>query len=282
MEHEALAILELMSVKGVGPAKIRSILPSYEMYLHEYKKAGLINHGWVDSVRESCLKNGVEIVAFSSDLFPESLRLIKDCPVILYCKGNTSLLRHQKRVSVVGTRKASSYGIRAARKISFNLSDRGFCVVSGLALGIDRESHLGSIEGGTPGIAVLASGPEKATPTSNSDIYEGLIRSNGLIVSEHEPGFPVVKTELVKRNRIQSGLSSHSIIIETGATGGTITQAKYALEQGRGILTMLANSESPSSFNCDYSGANRLVAEFGAKGFSSWEELVAKVSTEEK
>lgn len=277
MGPDLTTLLQLISVKGVGPATIRARLNDAHFVLNEYKKLNKVNTQWAESVLERCIKEQIEIIPFYSPIFPAKLLSIKDCPTVLYCKGDLALLNSERVVSVVGTRKASEYGLRAAKKIAYNLSSEKFVIVSGMALGIDREVHIGSIEGGSPGIAVLASGVERATPSSNGDIYHALLNAGGLIISEHEPGFPVVRTELVKRNRIQSGISSHTIIIETGETGGTITQAKYAKEQERPILTMIANSESPSSFNCDYSGSNRLVSEFNAIGFASWEELKTEV-----
>lgn len=281
MASAELSILKALSIKGVGPAKIKSLINHIDDFVAENEKQNNTNTNWAESIISSCDHLGIIPISFIHPAYPDLLRKCKDFPLILYCRGDISLLKANKIASVVGTRKASEYGRRASRKIAYNLSCEGFTIVSGMALGIDREAHLGSIDGGTPGIVVLASGVDKPSPTSNKDIYEKILSTNGLIISEHEPGFPIIKTELVKRNRIQSGISNYSIIIETGETGGTISQATYAKEQGKRILTMIPNENSLSSQNCDYSGSNKLIMEFGAEAFSSWEDLVKVITRTE-
>tara|TARA_B100000700_G_scaffold161345_1_gene178638 strand:+ start:4501 stop:5178 length:678 start_codon:yes stop_codon:yes gene_type:complete len=193
-------------------------------------------------------------------LYPNHLASIMAPPRTIWAMGNLELLG-APGVSVVGARDASSTGLTIAQRISSFLALNNIPVVSGLALGIDAAAHKGAVEVNGPTIAVLASGVDIFTPKSNSALAQQILNTGGLIVSEQPPGSPARKQNFVPRNRIQVGLSSSSVIVECAEKSGTMTHAKFCLEERHPLFTVIPDN-APANMNL--SGARHLTS-MGAK-----------------
>jgi DNA processing protein len=178
--------------------------------------------------------------------YPAPLQALADAPPILFARGS---IRFGRAVAVVGTREPSPDAAEAAKRIALALAERGFAVVSGLALGIDAAAHIGAMaapEGRT--IAVLGSGILNVYPPQHRALALAVIR-RGALLSEAHPEARPKPTTLVTRNRLISGLSEAVIVVQTDADGGAMHAARWAFEQGRRVYTL----------DCDASGNRALI-----------------------
>jgi DNA processing protein len=198
----------------------------------------------------------IRIVTLYDDRYPEYLKNIPDPPVVIYVCG--TLVRDEPCIAVVGSRKASPYGLGMAEKLSCELAGSGLCIISGLARGIDSKAHCGALSANGRTIAVLGCGPDQVYPDENRMLAKR-IRSNGAIISEFVPGTPPLPINFPFRNRIISGISQGVLVIEAGERSGSLITAYYALDQGREVFAMPGNINSSTS-----RGTNRLIKE-GAK-----------------
>ncbi|MBT0955986.1 DNA-protecting protein DprA [Alphaproteobacteria bacterium KMM 3653] len=159
---------------------------------------------------------------------------ISDRPVMLWALGDPALLRRPS-IALVGARNASSVGKRMARSLANDLGEAGFVLASGMARGIDAAAHTAALPTGT--IAVLAGGVDVIYPQENKDLYTQIVR-NGLILSEHPPGFRPMARHFPARNRIVAGLSRALVVVEAAAKSGSLITARCALDQGREVLAV--------------------------------------------
>lgn len=278
---ETIQLLTVLQWPKVGPAKLRDVvrvrkpnqdpIEAAKMCLPPTiaAAAGSSVHGAAArQIVDACESLGIAIVSMCDADYPPRLREISDPPPIIYAKGALAALQ-RPGLAVVGTRRAGRSGARAAALIAGYLVERGLSVISGLALGIDAAGHVGALDAGGVTLAVLAHGLDTVAPRSNRAIADRLLGAGGALVSEHPPGVPPRPAEFARRNRIQSGLSQASIIVESGAEGGAMIQAAFARDQGRPILTVL--SRQPSDLNT--AGAERLIVEFGAQALYGTADL---------
>lgn len=198
--------------------------------------------------------------------FPLLLSEIQNPPKRLFYLGEKGFLSNTC-VAIVGTRKCSDYGKKVAFEIAKRLSTQGVTIVSGLASGIDEFAHKGALEGKGSTIAVLASPVSKCYPASNNEIYRK-IKNVGLILSECEEGGIVFKSNFVSRNRIISGLSVATIVIEAGLKSGALITAEFANEQGRAVYAVPANINKSNS-----AGSNRLIKD-GAMIITNYDDIL--------
>ncbi|MEM8659978.1 MAG: DNA-processing protein DprA [Pseudomonadota bacterium] len=176
------------------------------------------------------------IVAISDPNYPPLLRHIPDPPPLLYIRGDTASLS-RPQLAMVGSRKASAAGMRAARRFSSQLAKSGLIVTSGLALGIDSAGHRGALDAGGCSIAVLANGIDKVYPRRHRDLADELCQ-RGALVSEFPLGTAPVKFNFPRRNRIVSGLSLGVLVVEAALPSGSLITARAALEQGREVFAL--------------------------------------------
>jgi DNA processing protein len=270
--RQALSVLKVMSWPGVGVAKTRAVLralgPGQDII--ELARASLLLNvprvadapvGVRDRAQETaerCSELGVSIVSMVDDEYPALLKGIADAPPLLFVRGSLASLQ-ARSVAVVGTREASDAGRRIAFAIAEHLAQRNYSVVSGLALGIDTAAHNGALAGKGLTVAILAHGLDTVAPTSNRPLAERILDNGGALVAEHPPGTPPRPPEFARRNRIQSGLSLMSVIVESAAEGGAMIQAQFTHDQGR-ILAAVVSEQGEHNRG----GADRLVREFGA------------------
>ena len=184
---------------------------------------------------------GVEFLLCQDDLYPPLLKEIQDPPFALFYRGNIKAL-WSKTVSVVGTRRLSPEGKRAAKEFSYDAASAGYCVVSGLALGADGCAHQGAVEaffdkraGAINTAAVLASGVDNIFPPSHKKIAMHIIQNGGALLSEWAPGIPGEKWRFVSRNRIIAGLSPATVVIQAPPGSGALLTADFALGYNREV-----------------------------------------------
>lgn len=188
-------------------------------------------------------------ISFEDSRYPDELKQIKNPPKKPYCIGNIDLLKNRK-VALVGSRKCTAYGKTVTNKIGEKLSRNNVTIVSGLARGIDREAHLGSLMGRGSSIAVVATAVDQCYPASNRDLYNRLIKE-GLIISENPLGHICKKYDFPNRNRIISGISEAVIVSEAPLRSGALITAEMAVEQGKEVYAVPGNITSFFSIGCN-------------------------------
>jgi len=188
------------------------------------------------------------------------LSLIPSAPERLYYRGNIETLK-LPMIAIVGSRKSTDYGRWAAYTIAKRLSDYGVCVVSGMAEGIDTWAHKGALAGKTPTIAVLGEGLNFCFPESNRGLKKAIEKS-GLLLSEYKDGVHATKYTFPARNRIISGLSCATVVVEAGFSSGALITAEHAVDQGREVYAVPGNINRINSVGCNkliLDGARPLV-----------------------
>lgn len=218
-------------------------------------------------------KDKIEIIKKSSRDYPKILKEIPDAPKQLYVRGNLPK-DHSLNFAIVGTRAASEYGRTLAFKIAKELAELGFNIVSGLALGIDTEAHLGALEGKGKTTAVMGSAIDDNSiyPSENLNLVKKIISSGGAVISEYEP---CTKSEIwffPERNRIISGLSQGVLVVEAPEKSGALITARLALEQNREVFAIPGSIFSKNSF-----GANNLIKN-GAKMVTSIDDILEELN----
>jgi DNA processing protein len=247
---------ELRFIRGMTPAIVRAILSFREWDRVESRIAQL-------------QAQGVAIVTRQDADFPPRLKEIPYPPPYLLVKGSLEP-PDGPAVAMVGTRAASYYGLKAARRLALELADRGVTVVSGLARGIDTAAHQGALEGGGRTWAVLGCGPDVVYPPENRDLYRR-IAEQGALISEFPLGAPPEAKNFPIRNRIISGLSLAVLVVEAGEKSGTHITVRYALDQGREVMAVPGPVDAPTSL-----GPHRLIQE-GAKLVHRVEDILAEL-----
>ena len=190
---------------------------------------------------------GASFLAWSDDSYPAALREIADPPIGLYRRGPADPGR--RGVAIVGTRRPTHYGRAVARELARALVERDFCVVSGLAQGIDTAAHESALAAGGATVAVLGTGLDLAYPPENRALQER-IAATGAILSEFPFGRPASRQSFPRRNRIVAGLSLAVIVVESGAAGGAMITARLAGEQGRPVFAVPGRIDQPTSAGC--------------------------------
>lgn len=193
-------------------------------------------------------KSAASALLWSSPLYPARLREIHDPPSYIYCLGDISLLA-SPMVGVVGSRKASRYGMNMARAIARELSERGITVISGMAQGIDRHAHLAALDKVGKSVGVLGTGVNVCYPVQNKDIYDRMI-AEGLLLSEFSPALPPIGVNFPIRNRLISGLALGVLVVEAAERSGSLITAQYALDQNREVFAAPGKPLSPLSIGC--------------------------------
>ena len=218
-------------------------------------------------------KDKIEVIKKSSRDYPKILKEIHNPPKQLYVRGNLPK-DHNLNFAIVGTRAASDYGRTLAFKIAKELAELGFNIVSGLALGIDTQAHLGALEGkgGTTAVMGSAIDDNSIYPSENLNLVKKIISLGGAVISEYEPG---TKSEIwffPERNRIISGLSRGVLVVEAPEKSGALITARLALEQNREVFAIPGSIFSKNSF-----GANNLIKS-GAKVVTSVDDILEELN----
>lgn len=198
--------------------------------------------------------NGVRLLLLTDPAYPEALREIPDAPSLLFFRG-TLHRSDALSVGVVGSRTATPYGKAMAEKFARELTEHGLTVISGGATGIDTAAHQGALSSGGRTIAVIGCGLDIVYPRQNEALFEKIVQ-NGAIISEYSLGAQPEPWRFPGRNRIISGLSEGTLVVEANKTSGALITARFAAEQGRPVMAIPGNVDRPSS-----SGCNQLIKE---------------------
>ena len=219
---------------------------------------------------DNCIKYmeeiNIRVVTFFDEDYPQQLKNLYDAPIVIYAIGNYKILNDQNKIAVIGARKASNYGINIARQIGKFLSKNNIHTISGLALGIDVNSHIGvltenyinSYSG--KAIAVIGNGLDNIYPYNNQEIAKRIINNGGCIISEYIVGTKPLKNNFPARNRLISALADKLVVVEAeNEKSGTMITVDFSLELGKEIYVVPGNINNKMSV-----GTNRLIKD-GAK-----------------
>ncbi|MBM3251805.1 MAG: DNA-protecting protein DprA [Candidatus Omnitrophica bacterium] len=284
---EKQALLLLNSVSGIGSIKLKQLLDEFGSAVaifsatkSELRKINGISEKIATEILKYSFKNieeelalaekhSVEILTINDKDYPARLKEIPDAPIILYVKGKL-LAQDEISIAIVGSRRASFYGLSTAEKFAQELSQLGITVVSGLARGIDSSAHRGALKSKARTIAVLGSGLAEIYPPENKKLFEEITES-GAVVSEFPMKAKPLAHNFPRRNRIISGLSLGVIVVEAAKNSGALITADFALEQGREVFAIPGKVDSATSY-----GTNKLIKQ-GAKLISSVEDIIEEL-----
>lgn len=284
----------LLSIEGIGPQKIFSILTKFnnlESFQNSSPKSLLSIEGIsntlyqritsskkkINEIKEAAIeelnrleKLKAKATTFWDEDYPAMLKEIYSPPIIIYTLGSFSAEDYNS-IAIVGTREPTLYGKVQAERFSSLLAERKVTIISGLARGIDSAAHNGALKSGGRTIAVTGSGLDIIYPPENKKLYNQIIE-NGLIISEYPLGTKPDAQNFPKRNRIISGLSLGTLIIETRLNGGAMQTAAYALDQGREVFAVPGNINSKQS-----EGPNLLIQRGEAKLTSCADDIIEEL-----
>lgn len=254
-----------------GPSQMKLLLDKFDSpekvfksSIIELKKSGIISDEIINYISKKKDKelnlrmikfmknNNIKTVNINDYEYPDNLKNIHWPPLTIFYKGDLSLVKN-RCIGVVGTRRASNYGLKMSYNIGNELSKKGITVVSGLAKGIDVESHRGALANGGKTIAVVGTGLDRVYPSENYNICKN-IEESGLVISEFVVGTLPNKGNFPARNRIISGLSSDIIVVEAPQKSGALITVDFALEQGKTVYGVPGNIDSKLS-----EGVNEII-----------------------
>ncbi|MFT5193362.1 MAG: DNA processing protein [Cellvibrionaceae bacterium] len=280
-------------VDGLGPSKVQALLerfgnaeaawhaPELDLARMGFDSRSLKNFlgsRQVINLEEELAKvmnKGISLLPFGSDDYPRYLKEIPAPPVVLYVWGTLLPADHQA-LAIVGTRRLTSYGRQMTRELAQGLSRSGITVVSGLARGIDTEAHYATLDAGGRTIAILGSGLDYIYPPENRDLVDRILSSGqGAVISEYPLSTKPQGKNFPARNRIISGLSLGTIVVEGALKSGAMITARYAVEQNREVFAVPGFVNSPAS-----AGPNRLIQE-GAKLITCVEDVLEEIQVEQ-
>ncbi len=220
-------------------------------------------------ILDDCLAERIHIITMQDAAYPQRLMNIPDPPLVLYCKGTLPEFDQEAVIGVVGTRKASAYGLGIAKRLGYQIGACGAVVVSGAAFGIDSMAMTGALTAGACVVGVLGCGADIVYPPSNKGLYADLERY-GCILTEYPPGTPPVGYNFPRRNRIISGLSCGVLVVEAPKGSGALITAKHAADQGRDVFVV------PSNIDVDTGAGSNSLLRDGAIAVSSGWDVVSE------
>ncbi|MBC7122061.1 MULTISPECIES: DNA-processing protein DprA [Pseudothermotoga] len=200
---------------------------------------------FADQQRKFAERVGAKIISFWDEAYPPLLRESSSPPVVLFCLGDEKLLK-KECVSIVGTRKMTSYGKKVSHEVALAVARAGLVVVSGLAFGIDSCAHSAALEASGKTIAVLGTGVDVPYPASNRKLYERIVQE-GCVVSEFPLQTRASKQNFPMRNRIIAGFSRATVVIEAPKDSGALITARFAADMGRDVFAVPADIDRASS-----------------------------------
>lgn len=222
-----------------------------------------------EEILEQCMKKNIHICTFHDAAYPKRLKNIADPPAVLYYKGTLPEIDANPVIGVVGTRKASPYGIGIAKRMGYQIAKCGGILVSGAASGIDGMSMQGALTAGGCVVGVLGNGADVVYPASNRALFADL-EQRGCLLTEFPPGTPPLRWNFPKRNRIISALSNGVLVVEAPKVSGALITARQALEQGRDVFVVPGNVDVPTCV-----GSNSLLRE-GATAVSCGYDILSE------
>ena len=233
----------------------------------EEAKASLLEKELVtaEQILTACAREKLQILTYQDAAYPVRLKNIPDPPLVLYYKGRLPEFDALPVIGVVGTRRASAYGLQTAKRMGYQIGKCGGVVVSGMAYGIDGMAMAGALTAGQTTVGVLGCGADIVYPPSNRALFRD-VEDYGCILSEFPPGTPPAKWTFPKRNRIISGLSCGVLVVEAPEKSGALITARLAADQGRDVFSVPGNIDIPT-----FAGSNRLIRDGAIMVSSGWD-----------
>lgn len=284
MDDQRRYWLALTMVHGIGAVRFRSLLEhfgdaqiAWQASPADLKAAGLspsVIENFtrlrqdldLDRLETELEQHEIQALTWEDDLYPRRLRQIDTAPPVLYLRGEL-MPDDDWAVAVVGTRRVTAYGRQVAEELGTFLAHNGVTVVSGLARGVDAVAHQSALNAGGRTVAVMAHGLDQIYPAQNRRLAEQIMQK-GALVSDYGLGVPPDALNFPPRNRIISGLSIATVVVEAGQTSGALITAEFAADQGREVFMVPGNIYAPQS-----KGTNRWIQK-GAQPLLSFEELL--------
>lgn len=287
--------LAFEQMNGVGIKRVSALLRNFETMKAVWKAnalelsakefQGLIGRELANSIvaqREkaepekllaACRDKGIAVIPHHHPEYPPLLREIHDPPMILFMRGNLKPVDLQAAVAIVGTRKPTTYGKGLSRELAKDLASQGVTIVSGMAYGIDSLAHWGALDAGGRTVAVLGCGPDVCYPPTNRNLYDKIVlEGQGCVLSEFFPGTQPETWRFPARNRIISGLSKGTIVIEADETSGSLITADLAFQQNRQVFSIPGRIDSRMS-----RGTNFLIKANKAMLITSHEDVMKEL-----
>ena len=253
---------------------IESLKNASPLELEQVAKCGKVDFSNLkySSIQEN---SDIKVVTYFDDEYPIGFKDLSDAPLLLWVRGE---IPKSKSVSIVGTRDADDWGKQRTFEISRIAAENGNVVVSGLALGIDTQAHLGCLESKGKTVAILACDVRFPTPKSNIALADRILENNGCVIAEVPPGTETEAGNLIARNRLQAAWSSTLIVTQSGVPSGTLHTVRFALELGRKLLVLEPQKGADRE---SYAGNYQLIGEsvFDSKilgGSKEFQNLINK------
>jgi DNA processing protein len=286
VREDASDWLRLTLVPGVTPAAQRALLKAFGTpasigIANRSSLAAVVGQSMAHLLAEgpdqssmdralAWLADGAHrLVVLGDEVYPQALLETADPPTVLYFAGDVSLL-NRPTIAIVGSRNASRQGALDAERFARTLSDAGFAIASGMALGIDASAHRGGLAGASSSLAVVGTGLDRVYPAANRELAHELA-NRGALLSEFPLGTPPSAGNFPRRNRVISGLSRGVLVVEAALKSGSLTTAKLALEQGREVFAIPGSIHSPLSKGCHW------LIKQGAKLVESAEDVLSEL-----
>lgn len=261
--EEQLARLRLIRTENVGPITFRQLIGRFgsariaiEALPELARKGGYRRNPKIPRVESveaemaDAERNGVHFIFLGTADYPSTLSAIEDAPPVITLKGDPGILL-KPAIAIVGARNASANGRRFAERIARELGENDLIVVSGLARGVDTAAHMGALERGT--VAVMAGGVDVVYPAENEALYSSIVQT-GAAISEMPMGLRPQARHFPRRNRLISGLTYGTLVVEAAPRSGSLITARFALEQGREVFAIPGSPMDPR-----HRGTNKLI-----------------------
>ena len=250
---------ELESIRGIGPKTAEEVL-------------GFNKWDEVDRILEKTERIGAQIMTYWDDDYPDLLREIYDPPLMLWIKGDRSVL-DTNAISIVGTRRVGKYGKEMAQKFAKELVDQNLTIISGLAYGTDGAAHQATVDTGGRTVAVLGSGIDWIYPSDHNGLAKKIVDTGGAVISEFPLGTAPEMGNFPVRNRIVSGMSLGTLVVASGLEGGSMITAKSALDQNREVFVIPHPVGHPNAIGC-----NSLIKRGMGKLVQNVEDILTEIN----
>ena len=218
-----------------------------------------------EKILQQCDELGIGIVTQQDETYPARLKNTYDPPIILYFKGTLPQWDAQPVIAIVGTRKATPYGLTVAGRFGKQIAASGALVVSGAAFGIDTYAMQGALQAGKQVVGVLGCGVDQVYPKSNKELFNDILQK-GCLLSEYPPKSQAMSWHFPERNRIVTGISNGVLVVEAPEKSGAMISARHAIEQGRDVFAVPGNVDVPSC-----AGSNALLQDRAIPALSGWD-----------
>ena len=201
----------------------------------------------VEEKYNAVLERDIKVITYEDKSYPYMLKNIDNPPMVIYCKGDISSCNLERSLAIVGSRRMSLNAKESLKKVMKGFANTDLCIVSGLAAGVDTAAHRFALDNGLRTIGVIAGGLDFVYPASNKALYEEIINGNGAVISEYYPTFEPLKFRFPQRNRIVTGLSYGTLVVEAALKSGALISANLTLEQGRELMCIPGLITNPNT-----------------------------------